>query len=203
MGEKIGYVRVSTLLQNPDRQESALSDCDRVFVDYCSGKDTNRPELEKMLTYIRKGDTVIVESFSRLARSLPDMLRIVEFMQMKGVELKSLKEDIDTTTPQGKLMLHLFAALSEFEREQIRQRQAEGIAIAHKKDAERIAAGLPPEKFKGGTRIAVNPKEFERQYNKWKAGEQTAVAAMKALKLKPNTFYRRVAEYELKKGGGM
>lgn len=201
MGERIGYVRISTATQHTERQENALADCDRIFTDVCSGKNAHRPELENMLAYVRNGDTVIVESFSRLARSLSDMLRIVEFLQKKGVALVSLKEQIDTTTPQGKLMLHLFAALSEFEREQTAQRQAEGIAVAKAADAARRAAGLPPEKFRGGTRIAVDPKEFDRQYKKWKAGEQTARDAMRNLKLKPNTFYRRVEEYEKKKGG--
>lgn len=201
MGEKIGYIRISTAAQNTARQETALADCDRLFIDRCSGKNANRPELEKMLAYIRAGDTLIVESFSRLARSLPDLLQIVEFIQAKGALLVSLKENIDTGTPQGKLMLHLFGALAEFEREQTLQRQAEGIAIAKAEDAARIAAGLPPVKYPGGARIQVDQKEFEREYKAWKAGKQTAVAAMKKLNLKPNTFYRRVADYEARKGG--
>lgn len=201
MGERIGYIRISTAAQNTARQESALADCDRVFIDKCSGKNANRPELEKMLAYIRAGDTLVIESFSRLARSLPDLLRIVEFIQAKGALLVSLKENIDTSTPQGKLMMQIFGALSEFEREQTLQRQAEGISIAKAEDAARIAAGLPKVKYPGGQRIAVDQKQFEKEYKAWKDGKQTAVAAMKKLNLKPNTFYRRVAEYESRKGG--
>lgn len=198
---RIGYIRVSTAEQHTERQETALADCDRVFIDHASGKTSDRPKLKEMLAYIRQGDTVIVESFSRLARSTPDLLHIVQVMTEKGVEVVSLKEQLDTNTPRGKLMLTLFAALAEFEREQMLERQREGIQAAKKADAARVAAGLAPVKYRGRKPVEIPPEEFEKQYNDWKAGKQTAVSAMKHLKISRTTFYNRVKEYEEKKGG--
>lgn len=198
---KIGYIRISTAEQNTARQEASLADCSPIFRDVCSGRNAQRPELQKMLTYVRQGDTVIVESFSRLARSTTDLLEIVDFLQKKGVEIVSLKEQLDTSTPQGRLMLTMFGALAEFEREQLLQRQREGIQAAKLSDAERIANGLPPVKYRGRVRIRIDQANFLQEYQRWKAGEQTAVVTMKKLNLKPGTFYRRVREYEAKKGG--
>lgn len=129
---KIGYIRVSTIEQNTDRQEIALEDIgmDKIFIEKASGKNTNRPELKKMLEYVREGDVLYIESISRLARSTRDLLSIVQQLQEKKVELISLKEHIDTTTPQGRFILTIFAALSELERENTLQRQKEGIVAA-------------------------------------------------------------------------
>lgn len=198
---KIGYIRISTAEQNAARQETALADCDKVFTDICSGKNTARPQLQAMLTYARSGDTVVIESFSRLARSTTDLLSIVELLRQKGAEIVSLKENFDTSTPAGKLMLTMFAALAEFEREQLLDRQREGIRAAKQTDAERVANGLPPEKYRGRAPIHINQDDFRREYNKWKSGKQTAVATMQKLNLKPGTFYRRVKDYEAQKGG--
>ena len=130
----IAYVRVSTVDQNEERQIEALEkrDIDRWFIEKVSAKDMNRPKLQEMLEYIRSGDTVYIHDFSRLARSTKDLLEIVEFLHSKDVGLVSNKENIDTTTPQGKLMLTMIGAIAEFERENLLERQREGIAIAKK-----------------------------------------------------------------------
>lgn len=182
---KIGYIRVSTKEQNLARQEDLLKGCERVFSEKISGKDINRPELKKLLDFVREGDTVIVESYSRFARSTRDLLNLVDGLNKKGVAFVSLKEQTDTSTPQGKLIMTIFAGLAEFEREQTLQRQKEGIAIAK-------AEG----KYKGRTPIKVDWAEFGKEHDKWKNGEITAVKAMENLKLRPNTFYRRAKEYE-------
>ena len=130
----IGYARVSTIEQNEARQlvafEGFTEKITKTFIDKMSGKDTYRPQLQAMLEYVREGDVVVVSEFSRLARSTRDMLQIVQELTEKGVGLISLKEKVDTDTPQGRFMLTVFAALAELERETILQRQREGIAIA-------------------------------------------------------------------------
>ena len=184
----IGYARVSTHEQNEARQISAFEEMgtDRIFLDKCSGKDADRPELKKMLEYVREGDRVIVTEYSRLARSTSDLLRIVEELTKKGVQLVSLKESLDTSTPQGKLMLTMFAGLAEFERAVILERQREGIAIAK-------ARG----KYKGRKPIPVDEARFRAECAKWRRGEQSAVCTMKKFDMKPNRFYRRVREMGL------
>ena len=129
---KIGYIRVSTQDQNTIRQEVLMKQLgvDQVYIDKFSGKNRNRPELQTMLEFVRKGDVVIVESISRFARNTKDLLELVEQLTAKGVEFISQKESIDTTTPTGKFMLTIFGAVAELEREYILQRQREGIAIA-------------------------------------------------------------------------
>lgn len=130
---KVGYVRVSTAEQHTERQERDLkehADVERIFLDRLSGKDTNRPQLQEMLEYVRSGDTVIVSEFSRLARSTKDLLDIVSTLNEKGVTVVSRKENLDTSTPQGRLMLTVFAGIAEFERTIMLQRQREGIAVA-------------------------------------------------------------------------
>ncbi|MEG2650470.1 MAG: recombinase family protein, partial [Eubacterium sp.] len=114
--ERIGYIRVSTEEQNEARQEVIMEqlDASKVFIEKLSGKDTNRPQLKAMLDYVREGDTVVVESYSRLARSTKDLLNIVDELSSKGVQFISQKENIDTTTPQGRLMLTIFAGLAQF-----------------------------------------------------------------------------------------
>lgn len=185
---KIFYARVSTVEQNEARQITAAQEhgADKVFLDKLSGKDTNRPQLHAMLDYIREGDVVTVESISRLARSTKDLLNIVEQITAKGAEFISLKESIDTTTPAGRFMLTVFAAMAQLEREQIKQRQAEGIAEAKKNG---VYIGRAP--------ITIDETQFKAEVKKWRAGSQTAVDTMKKLGLKPNTFYRRVKEMGL------
>nr|WP_297283178.1 recombinase family protein [uncultured Agathobaculum sp.] len=179
---KIGYIRVSTEEQNPARQQTLLHELgvDEIFIDKASGKNTDRPELQRMLNYVRKGDTVIVESISRFARNTRDLLELVEQLTTKEVEFVSKKEAIDTTTPTGKFMLTVFAAVAELEREYILQRQREGIAIAK-------AQG----KYHGRAPLSL-PDNFNAVVAQWRRGEITAREAMRRTGLKPNTFYRRV-----------
>ena len=167
---KIGYVRVSTEEQNTARQEIMLRELgvDELFVDRASGKNADRPELNRMMNFVRRGDTVIVESISRFARNTRDLLDLVEQLTAKQVEFVSRKEAIDTTTPTGKFMLTVFAAVAELEREYILQRQREGIAIAKQQGKYR---GRPPKAY----------PDFERIAARWQKGEITAVQAMKQL----------------------
>ena len=181
----IGYARVSTEEQNEARQLESFrtfsEPISKTFIDKCSGKNMNRPQLKAMLEYVRYGDMVVVSDFSRLARSTKDMLQIVQDLTDKGVGLISMKENLDTDTPQGKFMLTVFAALAELERATILQRQREGIEIAK-------AEG----RYKGRKPIPIDEELFRAECAKWKAGKQTAVAVMRKLDIKPNRFYRLV-----------
>lgn len=129
---KIGYVRVSTVEQNEERQIEGLQKhgIDKWYMEKISGKNTDRPELQKMLAEAKEGDVIYVHDFSRLARSTKDLLEIVEDLNSKGIHVVSNKENIDTNTNSGKLMLTMFAAIYEFERTNMLERQAEGIEIA-------------------------------------------------------------------------
>ena len=178
---KIGYVRVSTEEQNTARQEIMLRELgvDELFVDRASGKNADRPELNRMMNFVRRGDTVIVESISRFARNTRDLLDLVERLTEKQVEFVSRKEAIDTTTPTGKFMLTVFAAVAELKREYILQRQREGIAIAKQQGKYR---GRPPKVY----------PDFERIAARWQKGEITAVQAMKQLGMSKTRFYERV-----------
>lgn len=178
---KIGYVRVSTEEQNTARQEIMLRELgvDELFVDRASGKNADRTELNRMMNFVRRGDTVIVESISRFARNTRDLLDLVEQLTAKQVEFVSRKEAIDTTTPTGKFMLTVFAAVAELEREYILQRQREGIAIAKQQGKYR---GRPPKVY----------PDFERIAARWQKGEITAVQAMKMLGMSKTRFYERV-----------
>ena len=184
----IGYVRVSSSGQNTGRQFAAFEakgiKLDKTYVEKVSGKDTNRPQLKAMLEYLREGDSLYVESFSRLARSTSDLLRIAEHLKNKNVQLISLKENIDTATPQGKFVFTMFAALSELERETIRERQREGIALCK---AEGRPIGRPPATFSD---------TFEDNYDLWKAGHMKAVDFMQLEGLPKATFYKLVKRFE-------
>lgn len=180
---KVGYVRCSTIEQNEARQLRMMEaqDVERVFTDKASGKNTDRAEFHEMMDFVRAGDMVVVESISRIARNTRDLLSIISQLTEKGVEFVSLKESIDTTTPQGRFMLTVFGALAELERENILERQREGIAIAKEEG-----------KYKGRKPLDVDGECFRAVCTRWRAGEITAVAAMEELNMKPNTFYRRV-----------
>ena len=185
---RVGYVRCSTIEQNEARQLKMMEEqkAEKLFIDKASGKNTDRKAFKEMMAFVRAGDMVIVESISRIARNTRDLLSIVSELTEKQVEFVSLKESIDTTTPQGRFMLTVFGALAELERENILERQREGIAIA--KDAG---------KYKGRKPLEVDEVQFKDACKRWRAGEITATAAMQEVGLKPNTFYRRVKEMGL------
>ena len=134
-GKIIGYVRVSSFEQNPERQLDGLK-LDKIFIDKASGKDIKRPELETMLNYVREGDTVIVHSMDRLARNLDDLRRLVNDLTNRHVAIQFIKESLKFTgedSPMANLLLSVMGAFAEFERALIRERQLEGIALAKKR----------------------------------------------------------------------
>ena len=195
---KIAYIRVSTQEQNTARQEVMFDESYKVFTDKASGKEAgNRPALQEMLSYIREGDTVTVESISRIARNTRDLLTIVEAITEKGAEFISLKESIDTRTAQGKFMLTVFGAMAQMENDYRKGRQRGGIDVKKAQDAERKAQGLPAETYKGRQPISIDEEAIRKECKAWRAGKQTATETMKRLNLKPNTFYRRVKEMGL------
>ena len=149
---RVGYVRVSTVEQNEERQIAELRDkagVEKFFVDKVSTKSAKRPKFDEMMNFLREGDELIVSEFSRLARSTVDLLNIVETLTKKAVKVRSLKEQLDSSTPQGRFMLTIFGAIAEFERELLLQRQREGIKLAK-------AAG----KYKGRN-AKKRPKDFD------------------------------------------
>lgn len=178
---KIGYIRVSTREQNPLRQEVLMETLgvEQIYLDQMSGKSRDRPQLKEMMSFVRQGDTVIVESISRFARNTRDLLELVGQLHTKGVEFVSQKEAIDTSTPTGKFMLTVFGAVAELEREYLLQRQREGIELARRQG-----------KYKGRKSI-VHP-DFDQVCTRWRRGELTAVQAMKQLGMSKSTFYRKV-----------
>lgn len=176
---RIKYIRVSTQEQNTARQETDKAQFDRVYIEKASGKNAERPELKAMLDYVREGDVVEVESYSRIARNTQDLLSIVGKLAEKGVGFVSQKEKIDTSTPSGRLMLTIFAGLAQFERECLLERQAEGIAIA--KQEGRMG------------RPEIQPCDnFAAIVKDWQNGKMTAVEAMKQAGMTKATFYRKV-----------
>lgn len=184
---KVAYIRVSTIEQNTARQEEAMKGMgiEKTFIEKASAKDTNRPQLLSMIDFIREGDVVYVESFSRLARSTEDLLNIVKSIQEKGATIISLKEKFDLSTPTGKLMLTMMGAISTFEREVMLERQREGIAIAK-------AEG----KYKGRRKIEITPA-FVEAYKKYMNRELTVTDAIKELGIKSRTtWYKLVEEYK-------
>ena len=139
IGQRIGYIRVSTIDQNPERQLDDIK-VDRTFTDKASGKDIKRPELEALMSFARTGDTVVVHSMDRLARNLDDLRRIVQLLTQRGVHIEFVKEHLSFTgedSPMANLMLSVMGAFAEFERSLIRERQREGIALAKQRGAYR------------------------------------------------------------------
>ena len=176
---KVAYIRVSTVEQNEARQLEAMQGkgIEKYFTEKVSGKNTDRPQLQKMLDYVREGDTVYIHDFSRLARSTKDLLEIVELLNNKGVTLISNKENIDTSTPTGKLMLTMIGAIAEFERANLLERQKEGIEIAKRQG-----------KYKGGQVKAIDDTIFNKFYEKYKSREITKTELAEVLNISRPTL---------------
>lgn len=175
----LGYVRVSTVDQNEARQLEGLEkyNIEKWFEEKISGKDTNRPKLKEMLEFAREGDTIYVHDFSRLARSTKDLLNIVEDLNNRGIHLVSNKENIDSSTPQGKLMLTMIGAIYEFERANLLERQREGIAIAK-------ANGV----YKGRKEIEIPDEKWNALYAKYMSREINKVKFAKELDVTRTTL---------------
>lgn len=187
-GKNIAYIRVSTVDQNEARQREALQTyhIDKWFIEKASGKDTNRPKLQEMLEYIREDDTVYVEEFSRLGRSTADLLAIVQQIEDLGAKFISLKEKFDTHTPAGKLQMTMMAAIAEFERAMILERQREGIEIAKR-------AG----KYKGRKKISV--PDIGTYYNRYMTRQATKTMIAAELGVSRTTLDKLFKEYETEK----
>ena len=187
-GKNIAYVRVSTLEQNEARQREALKDynIDKWFIEKASGKDTNRPKLKEMLEYVREDDTVYVEEFSRLGRSTADLLATVKAIEDAGAKFRSLKENFDTSKPVGRLQMTMMAAIAEFEREMILERQREGIAIAKREG-----------KYKG--RKAVSVPDIGKYYDKYMSRRGTKTSIAQELGISRTTLDKLFRQYEADK----
>ena len=182
--QKVAYIRVSTVEQNDARQREAMAShgIDRFFIDHASGKNMDRPQLQEMLKYIREGDTVYVSEFARLGRSTADLLQLVQQIQDSGAHLISLKESFDTSTPAGKLQMTMLAAIAEFERAMILERQKEGIAIAKREG-----------KYKGRKQVSVpNIGEY---YDSYMRREKNKVQISAELGISRNTLDRLFSEH--------
>lgn len=187
---KVGYVRVSTTDQNPARQMELMKSLgvEKIYSEKLSGKNTERPQFKEMLSFLREGDTLYIESFSRLSRSTRDLLNTVAVLTERGVNLVSDKEKLDTTTPQGRFMLTVFAGLSELERENTLERQREGIEIAK-------AEG----KYKGRKPIEVNDRFFVIA-KRWSSGQMALKDAIAESNMSESTFFRNCKKYGISKG---
>lgn len=186
---RVGYIRVSTEEQKIDRQEVMMKKLgvEKLFIDKLSGKNTHRPELQRLLDFVREGDVVVVESISRMARNTRDLLNITHMLDEKGVGFVSLKEKFDTTTVSGKFVFVIFAAIAELERGNILQRQREGIEIAKKNG---VYKGRKPKEL----------KEFDEIFEKWNNHQISTVEASRALGISRSTFYRKVNEKIVRDG---
>ena len=188
---KIGYIRVSSVDQNEERQRKALEryDIQRWYVDKKSGKDMDRPEFRKMMDYLREDseDIVYVTELSRLARSTMDLYKIMEIFDSKGIQLVSDKENIDTSSASGRAMFGFFAVMAQFERELLHERQAEGIAIAKAKGKH---IGRPYKKY--------NKELFLSLYKQYQESKITITKIAEELQISRATVYRLVEQQKNK-----
>lgn len=187
---KLFYARVSTEQQNEERQIRTALDLgierENIYIDKQSGKNADREQLKELLKFARKGDIIYCDSISRIARNTKDLLCIIEELNKKQVEFVSVKENIDTSTPQGKFILTIFGALAELERECILQNQSIGIQIAKEQG-----------KYKGRKPKDINKDDFIKMCNSWRNGEITAVSIQRKFNISAQTFYRWVKENNL------
>jgi len=185
----MAYVRVSTIEQSEDRQLEALKkhNIEKWFVEKISGKNMDRPQLKLMMEFAREGDAIFIHDFSRLARSTIDLLDLVEQLKNKNVRLVSNKENLDTTTPTGKLMLTMIAAINEFERTNLLERQREGIAIAKNKGV-----------YKGRNSSKIDENIFNQQYERYKNREISKSELAKNLNISRPTLYKLLHSRENK-----
>jgi len=187
----IAYVRVSTIEQNEGRQIEGLKkyNIEKWYIEKASGKDTQRPQLKEMLDFARENDTIFIHDFSRIARSTKDLLEIVEKLNEKNIRLVSNKENIDTSTPTGKLMLTMIGAINEFERSNLLERQKEGIYLAKKE-----------HKYKGRKEVKING--FESHYERYMHREITKAQLAKELEISRPTLDKLIKEHESKGNKG-
>lgn len=181
---RLAYIRVSTIEQNEQRQIEAMEQygIEKWFVEKVSAKDTNRQKLQELLDFAREGDVIHIHDFSRLARSTKDLLEIVELLHEKGVTLISNKENIDTGTPTGKLMLTMIGAINEFERTNLLERQREGIEIAKRE-----------KRYKG--RKAVVVPDFEKHYQRYLRRDISKTELARELNISRPTLDKLITEY--------
>jgi len=166
-GQRIGYVRVSSYDQNEDRQFEHMGDLDRIFTDKASGKNTERPSLQELLSYAREGDTIVVHSMDRLARNLDDLRQIVNTQTKRGIRVQFIKENLIFTgedSPMSNLMLSVLGAVAQFERDLIKERQKEGIILAKKRGVYKgRKKSLSPEKIEELRQRATNTEKKEKK----------------------------------------
>lgn len=195
---KIGYARVSTHEQDLALQLDALTKegCEKIFQEKASGAQRDRPELKAALSYMRKGDILVVWKIDRLARSMKQLIETIESFQKQGIGFKSLQEPIDTSSPSGKLVFHIFAALAEFERGVIRERTTAGLRAAQERG--RV----------GGRPSVLSDKDLQFARAMLKDPDITVAAVARRLNVAPSTLYRHIpharsASLESDEGAGM
>ena len=178
----VGYARVSTRDQSPALQLDSLrqAGCERTFMEKASGAQRDRPELSAALDYIRAGDTLVVWKLDRLARSVRQLVETAEDLQQRGIGLRVLTQQIDTTTPGGRLVFHVFAAMAEFERELILERTHAGLVAAK-------ALGR-----RGGRKPAMGPSEVKRAKAMLTDPTITVEEVARQMGVQPSTLYRHI-----------
>ena len=182
--QKLGYARVSTTDQNLSRQIDMLNQygVDKLYTEKMSGTKRDRPELSKLLAHMDEGDTVVIESLSRLGRSTKDLIELVELFQKRGVQLVSLKESIDTNTSTGKLLFTILSALAQFERDVIADRTREGLNAARARGHS-------------GGRPRTDQRKIGQAVKLYEAGKHTLKEIEELTGVKKSTLYRNLKDY--------